>query len=63
MNSWISTTMAWRSPPRAPSSETMALNSKEKEILAQMRTLTVKTQPLVVQAVDKALKGDTEEGT
>ena len=41
--------------------EGMALNPKEKEILARMRVLTVKTQPLVVQAVDKAQSGNIEE--
>src|SRR3990167_3839245 len=38
--------------------ESMALSPGEKSILSQMRTLTMNTQPLVVQAVDKALKGD-----
>src|SRR3989344_8653889 len=41
--------------------ESMALSPGEKSILSQMRTLTMNTQPLVVQAVDKALKGDLEE--
>ena len=41
--------------------EGMALDPKEKEILARMRALTVKTQPLVVQAVDKAQSGNIEE--
>src|SRR3989344_7838287 len=41
--------------------EGMSLNPREKEILARMRALTVKTQPLVVQAVDKALGGNIEE--
>src|SRR3989344_2075450 len=41
--------------------EGMALDPKEKEILARMRALTVKTQPLVVQAVDKALGGNIED--
>jgi diguanylate cyclase (GGDEF)-like protein len=40
--------------------EGLALNPQEKEILARMRVLTVKTQPLVVQAVDKALGGNIE---
>ncbi len=38
----------------------MPLNEKEKEILARMRALTVKTQPLVVEAVGKAMNGDIE---
>ena len=41
--------------------EGMSLDPKEKEILARMRALTVKTQPLVVQAVDQALGGNIEE--
>ncbi len=41
--------------------EGMSLNPQEKEILARMRALTVKTQPLVVQAVDKALGGNIDE--
>ncbi len=39
----------------------MALSLQEKDILARMRALTVKTQPLVVEAVDKALNGNTEQ--
>ncbi len=41
--------------------EGMALNAEEKAILGRMRTLTVKTQPLVVEAVDKALAGNIDE--
>ncbi|MBI3574165.1 MAG: diguanylate cyclase, partial [Gammaproteobacteria bacterium] len=41
--------------------EGMALDPKEKEILARMRVLTVRTQPLVVQAVDKAQSGNIED--
>jgi len=41
--------------------EGMALNAEEKAILGRMRALTVKTQPLVVEAVDKALNGDIEQ--
>jgi len=39
----------------------MSLSSDEKEILARMRVLTAKTQPLVVEAVDSALSGNTEK--
>ncbi len=41
--------------------EGMSLNPKEQEILTRMRALTAKTQPLVVEAVDMALSGNTEK--
>jgi diguanylate cyclase (GGDEF)-like protein len=41
--------------------QSMELSEEEKAILARMRALTVKTQPLVVEAVDKALNGNIEE--
>lgn len=39
--------------------ETMELDEEEKKILAEMRGLTVKTQPLVMESVDMALAGDS----
>ncbi len=41
--------------------EAMALKPQEKDILARMHALTAKTQPLVVEAVDKALSGNSEK--
>ena len=39
--------------------EAMELGAEEKKILAEMRGLTVKTQPLVMESVDMALAGDS----
>ena len=41
--------------------ESMPQNDEEKEVLARMRALTLKTQPHVVQAVELAMNGKTRE--
>ncbi len=41
--------------------EAMPLTTEEKDILARMQALTAKTQPLVVEAVDKALGGHSAQ--
>lgn len=41
--------------------EAMPQNAEEKEVLARMRALTLKTQPHVVKAVDLAMNGETRE--
>ncbi|MEK7303770.1 MAG: EAL domain-containing protein, partial [Pseudomonadota bacterium] len=41
--------------------ERLPLNPEEKEIQGRIRALTVKTQPLVVRAVDLAMSGKTVE--
>ena len=41
--------------------EAMPLNSEEKEILAHMRALTLKTQPHVIRSVELAMDGKTVE--
>jgi len=41
--------------------EAMPQNPEEKEVLARMRALTLKTQPHVVQAVELAMNGKTAE--
>ena len=41
--------------------EGMPLRPEESEVLKRMRGLTAKTQPLVIQAVEKAMKGQSTE--
>ncbi len=41
--------------------EAMPLRLEEAEVLKRMRTLTAKTQPLVIQAVQLAMKGESVE--
>ena len=41
--------------------ESISFAPEEKTILARMREITLKTQPLAAEAVDKALSGNTEE--